>query len=162
MRIRRLRLEPLLLTLFAVAIAELAMPSHRQPRSAFLEASFQVPSRVRPVLDRACLDCHSNETHWPWSSRIPPFSWLIQHDVELAREKLNFSYWTRGASHLATKNEIQEICDAVSDGDMPPRSYRLMHPEARLSEGDKNTLCDWADEVRNPESDSSHGVEPTS
>lgn len=83
-------------------------------------SSPQLPTSVRPVLEWACLDCHSNETKWPWYNRVPPVSWLIQRDVDKGREHLNFSTWTGGTPRLATTNEIQEICDAVSDGAMPP------------------------------------------
>ncbi|HEX2711564.1 MAG TPA: heme-binding domain-containing protein, partial [Candidatus Acidoferrales bacterium] len=69
-------------------------------------------------------------------------------DVIKGREHLNFSTWTGGTPHRATSNEIQEICDAVSDGAMPPRRYLLMHPDARLSEAEKETFRTWADQVR--------------
>jgi hypothetical protein len=154
MKTRRTTLGLLLPLLLAVAWLGLSTPSPQKPRSALLSASLQVPSPVRPVLDRACLDCHSYETRWPWSSRIPLVSWLIQHDVNKAREHLNFSTWTGSTPHLATSNEIQEICDAVADGAMPPRRYRLMHPDAQLSEDEKESFCDWADQMRNVGSES--------
>lgn len=120
----------------------------KQPNLALLESCPQVPASVRPILHRACLDCHSNETRWPWYNRLPAASWLIQHDADKARERLNFSTWTGSTPHLATPNEIQEICDAVSDATMPPWRYRLLHSDAALSEEDKNNFCDWANQVR--------------
>ena len=123
-------------------------PTATQPNLALLESCSQVPASVRPIVNRACLDCHSNETRRPWYNRFPAASWLIQHDVGKAREHLNFSAWTGSTPHLATTNEIQEICDAVSDAAMPPWRYRLLHSDAALSEEDKNSFCDWASQVR--------------
>jgi Haem-binding domain len=108
----------------------------------FSNAQTHLPATVAPVLERACRDCHSNQTVWPWYSHIPPVSLMIEHDVNAGRAKFNFSPWVSG-SVTPTRNQMAEICDAVSDGSMPPKGYRLMHREARLSEADVNTLCQW-------------------
>jgi hypothetical protein len=126
----------------------LAKPAAQPPKSRLSENCPQLPASVRPIVNRACLDCHSNETKWPWYNRVPLVSWVIQHDVDNGRKHLDFSAWIGAAPHHATPNEIQEICDAVSDGVMPPRSYRLMHSNASLSSADKDIFCAWADEVR--------------
>ena len=82
----------------------------------------------------ACFDCHSNETKWPWYSNIAPASWLIQHDVDEGRRHMNFSEWgTRGGRATVVR---------VRKGDMPPLTYQLAHPEARLSEADKAKFID--------------------
>jgi len=69
--------------------------------------------------------------------------------VKKGRAKLDFSTWTNNQRHRPTMNQIEEVCDAVSNGTMPPRSYRLMHPEARLSAQDIDAFCSWADTVSN-------------
>lgn len=107
-----------------------------------------LPAAVAPVLQRACRDCHSNQTVWPWYSQVPPMSLLVKHDVEKGRAKFNFSSWASGSAK-PTVNELQEICDAASDGSMPPKPYRMMHPEARLNERDVDTLCKWAETAGN-------------
>ena len=135
-------------TLVVAALWGFSVLSAEPSRSGLLGSCPQVPNTVRPVLERACLDCHSNETRWPWYNRLPMVSWLIQDDVKKGREHLNFSTWTGNTRHQATANQIQEICDAVSDGGMPPRRYRLLHPDAGLSERDKNNFCAWADQAR--------------
>lgn len=87
------------------------------------------------IARRACYDCHSNETVWPWYSRIAPASWLITYDVIKGRNELNFSLPLSEPAELA--NEIAEV---VRSGAMPPRQYLLLHPEARLSDQDIQNL----------------------
>lgn len=113
----------------------------RNPNPAI--ADLTAPDHVRPIIARACRDCHSDQTQWPWYTRLPMVSLLIEHDVKKGREHLNFSTWA--AKRGPTRNQLQEVCDAVSDNTMPPRSYRLMHPESKLSPGEVDALCDWAD-----------------
>ena len=89
-------------------------------------------AQTRAIAQKACFDCHSNETVWPWYSNIAPFSWLIQYDVEKGRDNLNFSEWGRW--------ETDEIGEVVAEGEMPPTQYILMHPEARLDDAQRQSL----------------------
>ena len=93
-------------------------------------------STTRALVERACFDCHSNQTHWPWYSHVAPMSWLVQDHVDEGRRELNFSEWS-GAS-----SEAREAAETVRDGEMPPRSYLLLHPEARLSDQEIQVLID--------------------
>ena len=89
--------------------------------------------QTRVLAERACYDCHSNETKWPWYSQIAPISWSVMDHVAEGREKLNFS--TGG-----TGEEAHEAGEEVLDGEMPPTYYTLLHPEARLTDAEKATL----------------------
>ncbi|HEX9017765.1 MAG TPA: heme-binding domain-containing protein [Anaerolineaceae bacterium] len=89
--------------------------------------------QTRDIARRACFDCHSNETVWKWYSNVAPFSWLIQHDVDEGRSRLNFSEW-------GTTRVPHELVEAVQEGGMPPAIYMPMHPEARLSDAEKQQL----------------------
>jgi hypothetical protein len=80
------------------------------------------------IARRACYDCHSNETVWPWYSKIAPISWLVTYDVIKGRNNLNFSLPLREPAELA-----QEIAEVVRNGEMPPRAYLLTHPDAKLT-----------------------------
>jgi Haem-binding domain len=126
------------------AVVGLTFPSGASQKDRPLTGTLRGPENVRMIIGRACRDCHTNETHWPWYSHIPLLSTLIERDVNMGRAHLNFSTWTRNQTHLPTRNQLQELCDAVSDGTMPPRSYKLLHPEARLSEQDVDVFCNWA------------------
>jgi hypothetical protein len=86
----------------------------------------------------ACMDCHSNETVWPWYSYVAPVSWLIAHDVHEARGVLNFSELTSDPTQLA--NITRWIENAIQSGEMPYGPYLLMHSEARLTAEQKQAL----------------------
>lgn len=103
-------------------------------------SSYPGPTRV---LARACGNCHSNQTDWPWYSRVAPISWWIARDVREGRNKLDFSRWqTYSARQKRDKSE--SACGLITTGRMPPRLYSAMHPEAKLTEADKNAVCTWA------------------
>ncbi len=91
-------------------------------------------TETRAIAQRACFDCHSNETLWPWYTNIAPASWLVQRDVEEGRSKLNFSEWGRG------EQETGEIGELIQNGEMPPAQYTLIHSNARLSMTEKDLL----------------------
>jgi mono/diheme cytochrome c family protein len=84
--------------------------------------------RTRALAVRACFDCHSNETRWPRYANVAPFSWVVQRDVEMARDVVNFSEWER-TYDLAPYSGL-----SVTTGNMPPAKYRLAHPEADLTQ----------------------------
>jgi hypothetical protein len=88
---------------------------------------------TRSLAVTACFDCHSNETAWPWYTNVAPVSWLVQHDVDEGREALNFSEWDR-------PQEADEAAEAVAEREMPPDIYVLLHPDARLSDADRDLL----------------------
>ena len=89
-------------------------------------------AQTRAIAQRACFDCHSNEVVWPWYSKVAPVSWLVQRDVMEGRSYLNFSDWGNSRS--------REIGEAVAGGEMPPFYYVMMHPNAKLTAVEKQTL----------------------
>jgi mono/diheme cytochrome c family protein len=89
---------------------------------------------TRELFDRACADCHSNETRWPWYGRIAPASWLLQGHVTEGREHFNVSEWDR------PQDDAHEAAEEVREGKMPLRSYLPLHAEARLSEAEEEAL----------------------
>lgn len=84
--------------------------------------------RTRELAVRACFNCHSNETRWPWYANVAPFSWVVQFDVEAARSIINFSEWNR------TYDLALYAGQSVRTGNMPTIKYRMAHPEANLTE----------------------------
>jgi len=86
------------------------------------------------IARRSCYDCHSNETEWPWYTRVAPMSWLVRSDVESGRDKLNFSTWDTGPG------EPEHAIDRVAEGSMPPDRYTRIHRGTDLSEDEIATL----------------------
>jgi hypothetical protein len=89
---------------------------------------------VRVLAARACFDCHSNETKWPWYSNVAPFSWAVQRDVEAGRRQLNFSEWDK------EQKEARHAADEVLEGGMPLPFYRFVHKDSALSLNERHAL----------------------
>ena len=106
-------------------------------------APITVPDDVRMVLENSCYDCHSNLTEWPWYSRVAPVSWLVYKDVKKGRDELNFSEWGE-YSDRRRDHKLEEVEEKVSEGEMPLKVYLPLHPEARLSDADRQTLIEWS------------------
>jgi hypothetical protein len=108
-----------------------------------VETEVTAPPGVQAVLRRACYDCHSNETAWPWYSRVAPVSWLLARDVSEGRDELNFSTWNRLTAKQQVK-KLNETWKEVAEGEMPPWFYRAVHRDAVLSAQDRTALREWA------------------
>ncbi len=117
--------------------------SHGNPAKV-AEPTWSSPE-TRALFKRACFDCHSNETVWPWYSNVAPASWMVQNDVDGGREHLNFSEWNREQRHAI------DIADEVLHGDMPPGIYLPLHPEAKLSDADIKEIVDGAEKTFGPQ-----------
>ena len=123
------------LVLFALAQAVPYGRGHSNP-PVTKEPAWDSP-QTRALAARACFDCHSNLTVWPWYSNIAPESWLIQRDVDSGRSTFNLSEWDKpqdvGGGDMA---------EAINGGGMPPWYYRLLHSKSRLSKAEKAQLVD--------------------
>jgi hypothetical protein len=105
-------------------------------------ATGAVPEPVLSMLRRACFDCHSEETVWPWYSSLPGVSWLIEGDVNAGRGQLNFSRWAH-YNPYDRADLLDKVCREASARRMPLTPYRLLHAEARLSDAELAQLCEW-------------------
>lgn len=92
-------------------------------------------ARTKELFDRACADCHSHQTAYPWYASIAPVSWLVAHDIEEGREHFNVSAWGK-----QTKNKGDDASQEISEGEMPMLIYVWLHPKARLSDSEKQEL----------------------
>ncbi|MGA9115515.1 MAG: heme-binding domain-containing protein [Bacteroidota bacterium] len=97
------------------------------------------------ALRRACYDCHSNRTVWPWYAYVSPVSWLVARDVEEGRRRLNFSTWN-AYPVMRRISLLGSIWDEVAEGGMPLPSYLWMHPSAELTPKEKEQILRWAEE----------------
>jgi hypothetical protein len=106
-------------------------------------ADIRVSADVKAVLQRSCYDCHSNETTWPWYSRVAPMSWLVHRDITEGRAELNFSDWESMPAAKRAKKQVK-IGQEVGKGEMPLWFYTPLHPHAVLTDADKVLLQSWA------------------
>lgn len=149
---RRLKQAAIVLVALFLAIftaAQLVRPKHTNPTtdvSQTIQARVGRASGLVPVLDRACNDCHSNETMWSRYPQNAPMSWVMAYGVNQGRKAVNFSEWAAYPPEQQRALLVASCRDA-SEGKMPPRFYTLMHPEARLSVQDVETICVAARQV---------------
>ena len=108
-----------------------------------VQGDFRGSAEAVSVLRRACYDCHSNETVWPWYSRVAPLSWVIAHDVNEGRAALNFSTWNQLSAEKQAE-AMNESWEEVAEAKMPTWYYVALHPEARLSPADQSVLRAWS------------------
>jgi len=140
MRKRQIVMRTLIaLGLAAVAIQIAPVPHTNPP----VQQDAGAPAPVASILRAACYDCHSNETVWPWYSRVAPVSWLVAHDVLEGREAVNFSRWDRLDDDLRAR-VLRKVAEEVREGEMPPILYRVGHRVARLTPEQREALQAWA------------------
>jgi Haem-binding domain len=143
-------MKKILKWLFAALIAIFALlqftnPSRTNPpvKNDFLAAE-NPPPEIAATLRAACYDCHSDETRWPWYSRVAPVSWLVASDVNHGRKHLNLSEWPDGNSLRAWK-KMEDMSEEIGYEEMPLKKYTLIHADARLTENQRKELIQWLD-----------------
>jgi hypothetical protein len=124
------------MVLLAVLLAIQFIPQPRTNPTVTREVRWDAPA-TRAIARRACMDCHSDATVWPWYSHVAPMSFLVINHVNDGRRHLNFSEWDK--PQHATFDDVE---GNVSSGDMPIWNYVIVHPEARLTPAEKTQLLD--------------------
>lgn len=122
------------------AVAQLVRPERTNPPE---RQPVPAPRHVAATLRKACYDCHSNETRWPFYSHVAPFSWLVTNHVKEGRRKLNFS------TIRADRVPFEEICGEMRAGRMPMSSYTLVHRDSVATAEETKAVCAWAEENGN-------------
>lgn len=107
-----------------------------------VQSEISAPPEVRAILRKACYDCHSNETTWPWYSKVAPVSWLVASDVHEGREELNFSTWSLYTKEQQIK-KLKESWDEIVEGEMPPWIFLLNHQDAALTATERELFHTW-------------------
>lgn len=129
----------LIVATVVLAAIQLVRPARTNPVAApgnTLAAQVEVPAEIGAIFNRACIDCHSNRTHWPWYSEIAPVSWLLVQHVNEGRSKMNLDNWDDATS-------FKDICQEVRTGGMPIKNYLFLHPTAKLSPQEVQAVCAW-------------------
>ncbi len=140
---RKLVQRGLIAAAVLLAGIQLVRPARTNPPVApanALAAQVDVPPHINRIFDRACADCHSNRTRWPWYSEIAPVSWLLTDHVNEGRTKMNLDNWDDATS-------FKDICQEVRTGGMPMKNYLILHPDAQLSPQDVQAVCAWTQQA---------------
>ena len=147
---RRWAIRLVIATGFLLLAIQLVPVNRSNPNvdpSRTIYTALPVADNVKVVFDRSCKDCHSSETAWPWYSYVAPMSWVVAHDVHEGRKKMNLSEW---GSYSAQRKEdlLEEICEQVTNGDMPDRKYVIFHRSAKPTPQERDAVCQWTDDSR--------------
>ncbi len=112
------------------------------PAGSFL-AGAQLPPRVRDLIAQKCVDCHSEQVRWPVYSRFAPASWLVENDINTARERWNLSRWNQYSLDEQVVR-LSQLASRAKVGSMPPVRYTLLHPNTSLTAEERVFLYEWA------------------
>ena len=130
----------------AVVLAIQVIPVERNVSTVPPGQSFQktekVPANVAAILKVSCYDCHSNNTRYPWYSELQPGAWFMARHIKKGKEELNFDEFNN-YSKRRKKAKIKSIISQIEKDEMPLKSYRMMHGNARLSADEKKELLDF-------------------
>jgi hypothetical protein len=149
--------------LVSLVIIQFIRPEKNQTSGSFqqdIQFKFPMNQTAKAAIERSCNDCHSNNTHYPWYYNIQPVAWWLQHHVDEGKSELNFNEFGNYAADKMD-HKLEEIAEVVREEEMPLKSYRMVHKEAKLSEAEKNAIISWVNESRaklkiNPASETHH------
>lgn len=136
-----------LLVLFVAAQAFRPAKNNSNDTSKDISKSYVVPENVKIILAKACNDCHSNNTRYPWYAEIQPMAWWINDHVKDGKKHLNFNEFD-GYRIARQYKKLEECIEEVKDGEMPLSSYTIIHKDAKLSDDEKQILFTWCEIVR--------------
>lgn len=116
------------------------------PQTSYIGNRYAIPADVKPILDKACNDCHSNNTRYPWYAKIQPVHWWMNNHIREGKSKLNFDEYTSRPMRFQY-HRMEDIIEQVKEGEMPLDSYTWTHKDARLTNAEKAALTNWAQGV---------------
>lgn len=113
------------------------------PQTNYIGNAFAIPADVKTILAKACNDCHSNNSKYPWYANIQPVHWWLNKHIVNGKKGINFDEY----SHKSLRyqfHKMEEVTEMVKEKKMPLNSYTWTHKDARLTEDERNKLLDWA------------------
>lgn len=113
-----------------------------------IEKHYTLPNKIQSILKSSCYDCHSNNTKYPWYNNFQPINWWLAGHINEGKRHLNFDEFN---TLSATKklHKLDEVVETIKTGEMPLRSYTLVHREAKLSDANKQEIEAWVLAVKN-------------
>ena len=120
--------------------------SYTTPETDFVLVN-KVPSEIENQLMQSCYDCHSNNTVYPWYSKIQPAAWFLEDHIKEGKAELNFNEWDSLSSRRKT-SKLRSIINQIENGEMPLDSYTLIHRDAKFSEAEAEEIINWVTQLK--------------
>lgn len=139
-----------LFLLFALIVIQFIHPKKNKTsgiQTNYIGTVYAVPDDVKVILAKACNDCHTNNTNYPWYTNIQPVDWWMNNHVNDGKKHLNFDEYTNRNLRYQY-HKMEEIAEMVKEGEMPLNSYTWVHKDAKMTEAEKSKLASWADTIR--------------
>ena len=139
--------KTLLIVIIILVVIQFFQPEKNVTKAATTDEIFfqlQCDPLVKKNIVTACFDCHSNSTRYPFYAKFAPVSWMMARHIKEGKEHLNFSDWGKYDKKEQLKM-LQEICEVVTEGEMPLKSYTFMHSSAILNATDVLNICEWTE-----------------
>ena len=137
----------LLVALIAIQFFHPKKNVSKGPQANYIGTKYTVPADVKQILDKACNDCHSNNTRYPWYSKIQPVHWWLNDHIEDGKKALNFDEYTNKRLRYQY-HKMEEVEEMVQDNKMPLKSYLWIHKDAKLTPEEKEKLHAWTHAIR--------------
>ena len=145
------RFKKILLAIFigfiAIQFAQPARNTNGQVLATDITKVVFVPDSVHTILKRACYDCHSNNTHYPFYAYIQPFGWLLNRHIQDGKKQLNFSEFNSMPKRRQA-SKLKSIASQIKDEAMPLPQYTLLHKNAILNKTEKDLIINWANTTK--------------
>ena len=139
----------MLVLLVALVVIQFIRPEKNKaegPQPGYIGNAFALPADVKIILAKACNDCHSNNTNYPWYANIQPVYWWLNSHIVNGKKHLNFDEFTNKNLRYQF-HKMEETIDMVKEGAMPLNSYTWVHTDAKLTATEKSKLTDWANSI---------------
>lgn len=139
----------MLFLLAALVIIQFIHPRRNNaegPQPNYIGNAFTVPDDVKVILKKACNDCHSNDTHYPWYANVQPVHWWLNKHIVEGKKHLNFDEYTNRSLRYQY-HKMEETIEMVEDAAMPLKSYTWVHKDAKLDPDEKSRLIAWANSI---------------
>lgn len=133
----------LLVALIAIQFFKPKPNQTTEPQPNDIVNAGTAPDDVAVILHKACYDCHSNNSKYPWYANVQPIAWWLDDHIQEGKDELNFSEFEQYSLKRKIK-KFNEIAGEVTEGEMPLKSYLIVHKEALLGKEESNKLINWA------------------
>lgn len=131
--------------LVILVIIQFLQPAHNKSGQVLpndISKMVPMPGDVQGILKKACYDCHSNHTKYPWYSNVQPLDWFMDYHIKSGKKELNFNEFG-GYTSRRQQNKLRAIERSLKDGTMPLASYTMIHRNAILTEAEKLLIINW-------------------